>query len=472
MLIVPTRSIENTLIDSFYDFQNIKGAAFINGFIFEEEGRLILEKRSGFSLSGKTKPTFDTGDFVVGGGDSNKLAVYDASAGHVRAYVLGTDIGSIGPINLGSYQKAWFGSLDSYGIAINSNQAYTRTSGSYAQITDADFPTNLAWGGAVINGRLFVGDYINGRIYQSDEGDPTSYDALGFISTNNTSDDLVAITQHEGGIAVFKSSSIQFYYHNNSPSGSVLRRREDILHRIGTLWPNTISKIGDSVVFVGGSNVENSGANLNPGVYILEKFSIRKISTPGIDAILRDDSPVTWYGEAVSNRACGRNIFVLTYNINGSAGTASLVYDLDFGTWCFWTFQSGTSLPVVAVVDDEIVLYNGTMLRGTQAVLHRDISTAYLFGFRSISSTYGSTKRKIFNKASVVGGFLSSGDWSIRYTDDDYVSYSSSRTVPATFQGRISNLGSSHRRAFELTYTGDLPAKIEGLEIEVGVSGQ
>lgn len=78
----------------------------------------------------------------------------------------------------------------------------------------------------------------------------------------------------------------------------------------------------------------------------------------------------------------------------------------------------------------------------------------------------GDTDMKTIGELAVVGDKVS-GNVLVRYSDDDYESWSKYRPVDMSLEKpRIRRLGRFRRRAFEIRYTGDTRLRVAGLDIE------
>jgi len=83
-----------------------------------------------------------------------------------------------------------------------------------------------------------------------------------------------------------------------------------------------------------------------------------------------------------------------------------------------------------------------------------------------------SNKKKFFNSVAVLGDKVQSSAL-LRYTDDDYVTWSKYRPINlALDRSKVSRLGSGRRRAFELRHNANTEFRAEALEIDLdeGVS--
>ena len=462
------------------------GGGIINGILVEEGGELLIEKRPGYAVSATTDvPTLDTGDYVLNAGiaavgTTSIFIVYDASdtGTELHAYNGIGDLGSIGGGGTPG-SRMYIDGLDSYGIIINDddNVGYTVLANVMSQITDAQFPASLSYGAAVLNGRVYVGDKANGRIYNCEEGNPTSYLSTDYIACARSPDTLKAVFKHKDHVVGFGANSIELFYDNGNPSGSPLRRRDDVFYQVGLAATSSLSSMGDSVYFVGYMATKDNVYSAKKSVYVLENFAVRKISTDAIDALINDVNFVSEGGLAgvcYTTAYGGRAVYVLTLKIDQTTAgdTCTLVYDVEKDFWYEWTWQGGANFPLVGVINSDstrgALLRDGTMINGGGGSLtHRDGGTDFTFGFRTAASEFGSPNRKFFGAVSVLGDYCTTGNWSIRYSDDDYATWSTARTMSTTSRGILPSWGSAYKRAWEVTITASTPARLRGLSVPI-----
>jgi hypothetical protein len=80
----------------------------------------------------------------------------------------------------------------------------------------------------------------------------------------------------------------------------------------------------------------------------------------------------------------------------------------------------------------------------------------------------GTRNLKRMNSMELVGDTnRTSANVSVRYTDDDYQTWSDARTVDLSDRPILHNLGSFRKRAFELTHESDTPLRLNTIEVDV-----
>jgi hypothetical protein len=214
------------------------------------------------------------------------------------------------------------------------NRGWTITTGdTLAQITDADFPTDLIQGAAVLDGFLFVGS-SDGTISQSALNNPTAWAALDFLTAQREPDKAVHITKHLDQVVMFGSRTIEFFYNAGYPAGSVLQRRNDVSYQTGVTDGRSVHNTGDKIYFIG-SDRTGSGS-----VYVLDAFQISKVSSPQIDRYIHDTFIQSDLDAITAGFTINGHEFVLITALTTSDSDFSpaqtMVLDKVTGLWSTW----------------------------------------------------------------------------------------------------------------------------------------
>ena len=203
------------------------------------------------------------------------------------------------------------------------------------QITDGDFPSPLARGGAVLNGKLYLMN-TSGEIQESDIEDPTSWDSLNFITAEVEPDGGVILSKHHEHIVAIGNRTLEFFYDAGNATGSTLSVRTDIQYDIGAIKADSLAQIGNRIYFVG---QDKSGS---VGVYMLDNFNLQKVSSETVgtfltSAVMTDEVDIVGSGFMSG----GRDFYmVTTYNIIGDiVPVETLVYVSTRGWWGNWDLE-------------------------------------------------------------------------------------------------------------------------------------
>jgi len=359
------------------------------------------------------------------------------------------------------------------------------SNGSLTPILNS-FPT-----GPFVSGVVFLDNYVfvatapsamssdpvpvptGNRIYNSGLGDPTSWNALDFLSFEQTSDSLVGIAKHLNYLVAFGKVSTQFFYDVGNAAGSPLGLAGSYTSEVGCAVGDSIVATSNTVLWIGTSKAYGKS------VYIMDGVSPVRVSTANIDKHLDSGvfqgSSVFAYCYTIS----GHTFYILTLKDIGQ----TLVYDLTEKMWYTWTQYSlqTANLPNPGTYQEyyfKPAFYaelNGVpyVLDAYSAMLYKfDVNTYQDNGqsiyCRTVTDIIdnGSTKRKFYGRLEIIGDKVVA-TMQIRHTGDDYNTWSSYRTVDLNApRSQVYLSGSDRRRAWEFLVTGNVPLRLDSAEVD------
>lgn len=307
----------------------------------------------------------------------------------------------------------------------------------------------------------------NGALSQCNLDDPSTWDGSKVIYPNMYNGSGVALGHQNNLIYLFTSNSIQAFYDAANVSGSVLTNVEQAAQQIGCASKDSL--VHDETIMYWVANTDVGGYSV---VSLDGTTNLETISTPGIERILRAEG--SSISSCVGNyiRLGGHTFYLLTL----ISANRTLVYDITAKLWLEWTDSAGTAaFPIVdfcqhqgaLIAQDAINGYLYTMSEGTA----QDNGSSFpVFGrFKRFDGD--DNRRKFCKRAELIGDIQSSTtNVSLQYSDDDYITLSTARTIDMgqtrTFTPA---LGSFSRRAWQITYTGPNPLRLEALELQLKI---
>ena len=514
-----------------------RGAEFSENIMIEtySNGNSYATQRPGLTIT--NTPDFSTDEARGRGAYHWERAA--ASYAVVNTKVIkdgGSVIGFIGS----GISKVHFIETDQYLVILDpaNNQGWTvNLSDAVEIIDDPDFPSNqsprklLAGGGAWLNGTLFILD-TDGNVWNSDEDDPRSWNALNFINAGKEEDGGLFLAPHAEGLAVFGTRTIEFFWYAGIAVGSPLRPREDTVHHVGAYNDNACTVQGDTIYFLG------SEASGTLGVYMLSNYKLEHISSKTIDDALAYARNQNGYDFIISGIMLrGHNLCFIsavqgvgegelymednymqsqeTYvQIDGEAyydTQFTLVFDATRGYWTLYdsTLLTKGSFPVVAGTSRirnkndtaSVVFLNGEI--GKFDVSYDSIDQTFQSAYFTTDDYIenqddyiittgeaasapikmqiripewdgGTMTTKFGHRLEVVGITLANSAQDepvcIRWSDDHFKTFSPWRTVSTDFRQKLTRLGKFKRRSHELKYEGFERIRIEALEMDVSAS--
>lgn len=334
------------------------------------------------------------------------------------------------------------------------------------------FPT-----GPLVCGAVFLDNYIfigtsNNRIYNCNLGDPTSWEALSYISFEQTTDTLVGIVKHLNYLVAFGASTTQFYYDAAITPGSPLTVASSYTCEIGCANGDSVVATGNTVLWIGTTKTHGKC------VYLMDGVSPIKVSTPNVDRHLEADDLLEV--NAYCYKVNGHTLYILTLHDSNK----TLVYDLDEKQWYFWTqyalssadqpnpgtyiesyfrptyYAELNNVPY-CLDDDRAIIY--TLNPNVYQDNNQDIYCRVVTDIKD----NGTTKRKFYGRLEIVGDKVEGGTMQVSHSGDDYITWSTPRTVDLNApRSQVYLSGADRRRAWKFLCTSNVSLRLDSAEID------
>ena len=323
-----------------------------------------------------------------------------------------------------------------------------------------NLPSNMVSGFASLDGYLVVMD-ANADVYTSNVDDPTTWTSTDFINAELNPDDGVAVARHLNYITAFGEYTTEFFYNAANAVGSPLGRVEGAAYSYGCAAGDTVVVMQNMVFFVA---LTQEGAK---SIYQFEGLSPKRISSSAIDRLLEGE------GSALEDA------YAFAANINGhwayilQLSNKTLVYDMEGQMWTEWTSYNGVSETAFRCCAFSLKDYVGHMLDSSNGKIYTFDPTVYQDDGEDILVTmvtdlydFGNIRRKFLYRIDVIGDRqAASSPVSISWTDDNYVTYTSARSVDLSSRAYLTRLGQFERRAFKLVHQANTPLRLEALDL-------
>lgn len=352
---------------------------------------------------------------------------------------------------------------------------YYPDGGAWTRISDGDFPPNQATPLYLVgepvhkDGFMFVMDSF-GRIWNSDLNSLANWSAIGYINAGDSVDGGAGLALYNNMIVAFGVRTIQFFQNSGNATGSPLTKiPKSINIGISPLISNVgyryILPVGDTVYFIGKNNSDSVRH-----VYRLNGLNAEIVSNSAIDKFLNSSTFV----EGVSAHLAGV-IFQSGKShilMNGDSTNGAYAFCVETGVW--WRAKIFGGLDIPAALGNTLIRGRVIYELGTD---FQDAASDMTMTIQLGNMDHGTSKRKFFPSAELVCDKQStSGNISISWSDDDYATFSTARTIdPSTGSRRITRLGSTkrennHKRAWKIEETVNRPFRGELLVLnyEVG----
>lgn len=348
--------------------------------------------------------------------------------------------------------------------------------------------------GKPIGGFVYTDGYLffmrqNGRIYNYKLNSwNTIIDESNYIT--NTSGVGRGVSDYRNTVVAFSENEIEFFRNAGHATGSPLTSMSDLrITGYGVRAPSLSSadlprfdtsfkylKAADTVFWMN-NELSTGGA----GVYMLENYRPKKISSPELDTILASTSPyrdvsivnlIYLYGSPV--------LILFDPNAVGST-TTGLFYllQVDIGSWSVWesdlpytTGDYNLLTHIFQTSPEQLTLINTKWY-----AMNLVASSAYGAGGEDATPTmtvqtskldFGTDKRKFVHNIKLIADQQASGTATLEASDDDYATWTTLGTFDMTkVEKRINRCG-SHKggRAYRLTHSASTAFRCEALEID------
>ena len=297
-------------------------------------------------------------------------------------------------------------------------------------------------------------------IYNSDVDNPFSWNPINFIVAEQFPDNLQALARQNNMLVAFGDTSTEFFYDAGNAAGTPLARNTSYTLQVGIAAPYALYQNEKFCLFVGQSQ---SGGR---AVWMLDGFVPKKVSDEYIerqlDQLTHDQiTAVNGFGL----RTNGHLFFVINL---GDPYNYSLVYDLEERMW--W---ESTGVGAIQMTDDDsgkAVLQHATngKIYHVDPTVGTDDGVPIQMEVYTQKYDFDTMNLKSMQSINIVSDQVGTDTtMQLRWSDDDYRTWSDWRTINFNPRAYFCNLGSFRRRAFNLKYTGGLPARFEAFEFDL-----
>lgn len=357
------------------------------------------------------------------------------------------------------------------------------------EITDVDFPSPHVPTPVFIDGYVCLPAADSADIYNCDLDDPTEWTTSNYITSEIYPDPVVALARQNNQVVALGETGTEFFYNNGDeqPTGTPLARNPQTFLQFGTCAPYAIGQNERYCFFISQSQ---SGGR---AVQKLDGFTPEKVSTSFIERILdnEDDAIVNATGFLI--RVAGHFFFIIHLS------ERTLVYDIEEKEWSEWT-SSHLNTPTPSALGNWLV--NGLQVNGNSSwdttiitenfkwifasdlgdgkvylisndtgvigkldpSVYTDLENSIRCEVNTPLLDFGSLKRKTFIRLTLIGDLAENSIY-IRWTDDDYRTWSNVKILSMSNRPVLHKLGSSRKRAFSIYYTDNYPLRLEGIDL-------
>lgn len=424
-----------------------------------QERRVFLTKRDGIQYN--TNPPGTTG---VGRG----IASWNSKLYTVIGNKLYSGITAIQTLttSTGAVGFAEFTAANDYLVLLDGTKGYyISTTDVVTEITDAQFPTSHLPYPVFLDGYLFV-QKTTGEIFNCDSGDIVNWQSTSYLSPESYPDGAVAIARQNNLLVALGVNSIEFFYDAaNATPGSPLSVNDQAIIQYGCASGTSIAQEEGLLVFVA---ISATGEKF---VTAIKGTKDQVISTEAINRVLVGEGSNISDSWGFLTRQKGHLLYVL----NLPSQSRTIVFDFTTEMWHEWEWYDGTTDGVFPMADSCEHQDQAYFLHQANGKTYKASPTVYQDDSRVVkilvqTSRYdGETaKIKFLDRMEVISDWTSgASSMSVYWSDDDYKTWTSARTVDLIERPYLTRCGSFRRRAFKLYHAANTNLRLQALEFEI-----
>jgi DNA-binding beta-propeller fold protein YncE len=393
--------------------------------------------------------------------ETNPMALSFSSDG-TKAYVVGTTNDTIYQYTLST---AWDISTGSY--ASKSLSVAAQETGPFSLAFSSD------------GTKAYIAGAVNSTIYQYTLS--TAWD----VSTGSYASKSLSVTDSAYSGLAFSSDGTKVFGISNARD-TIYQYTLSTAWDISTGYKNifyhytySVGEDSDYLAFIGSSSKQtgiDTKERIHNGVYLLDNFRLKKISTDAVDNLISLELQDT------TNNQLKVGIHTIEGRKVVLVGNTSLVYDIEKGRWYWWTWGTDSTFTWEAVSGEflakagaNIIKYS-THLTQDQDEVNTDTYLKFSHTIQTPQLSLGTSNNKFCRSTSLLGDYTTGQeDMEISWSDDNYQNFSTARAYDLQYHRDLHRCGMFRKRAWRInqdsTTTGSrYPVRLSHIEIKVDPS--
>lgn len=396
----------------------------------------------------------DTGSWIVSS-DGSTTRVYDTGAGNPTSTITSTKLPSyLTNIIINGTPTGVLQLRATSGDPPAQDVYYATAANSWTQINDADFTGRTVVGKMEsMDGYLFFLDSAR-RVYNFDLNSVTALTPTSFLEKQIKADVPCGLAKFKNEIIAFGQETAEIYRNVGNPSGSPLSVIKEKAWNVGIGLigrPNAVAStsggttsyycvVNDKLYFVG----NGTGSQYGVSLYVYDGGVPQKISSGPIDRILSDINE-GWMYSINKLGFYGHNALAIQFTAPGASTQKMFVYFPELNEWFEWTstvfspVNSGRVFLGAATSSANVFQWE-TNAAGTWQDYNAQAYTMSV-QFRVPKTA---NNRDIMHWCALDADTTSSAsNVTVEFSDNDYQSFSTGRTIDLnTQEKRINRCGS------------------------------
>ena len=336
---------------------------------------------------------------------------------------------------------------------------YSTAIATFTQITDGDFTALTVLGKMeFLDGYAFILTSTN-SIYNSDLNSISAWTATNFITKSIQQDVPVTLARLGNQVIAFGRETMEVFRNAGNATGSPLSVIQSMAKNIGFVKLSQGNKatsdravLGNTLYFIGSTN---SLSNASNGLYAYNGSTVEKVSTPAIDKLIGDVYGVT------TQSIFGTPAISLSLQKIDSTSPYWLMYFPKYNEWFEWnsTIFMPSNRPGVflGVGANQHKLYSISITNNWT-----DDSTAYTWTHQFQLPSKGNQRQRMPYMGLKGDTATSAQSISVEFSDDDYASFQTARTIDMTSKEKMLTRCGSWKgsRVVRLSHSGNTEVRL------------
>lgn len=331
------------------------------------------------------------------------------------------------------------------------------------------FPGSFVKGWAYLDQTTYVMTNLfsgaSGPIIQgSDLNDASLWDPLNNIGPTIEPDFGVALGKQLVNVIAMKQWTTEVMYDAGNATGSPLGRVAGAKANWGCLSADSVQDIDGILIWLATTRIGSTA------VVAMENLRVRTVSTRAVERLLDGINTSVIYSFQL--QVAQHKFYVLTFkNAN-----LTLVYDLAENMWSQWTDPNGNYFPFVASALDTNFNHllqhesDGNLYFGANRAFTSDGGQLIPVDIYTPNFDAGVRRRKYLSSLEVIGDQTPGSSMQVRFSDDDYQTWSQFRTVNLALRRPfLVDCGTFYSRAHHLRHRANTTFRINALEAQVSL---
>jgi len=339
------------------------------------------------------------------------------------------------------------------GLTTTSGTVTFECAGEYGGFPTPHIPTPV-----YMDGYIALPDSGSQDIYNCNITKPFSWSTLAFTSAESYPDNIIGLARQNNYLTAFGTESTEFLYNAAKANDltdfdSPFISHETMVIQTGSISRTAILQSEKTIMFVAASRIGGHS------VWRVDGTQAKEISIEYIEKFLDQETTTNGFGIRIN----GHMLFILNLPISDR----TFVYDLEEGMWSEWQYNGGV-FPFNSFCDA-----NGTFLlqHNTNGKIYKlspeifsDFDADITVEITLAKQDFETDNFKFFTQTTLIGDSISSSV-NLSWSDDDYDTWSSNKSLTPGNRPYFMRSGCARRRAWRLEHTDNSRLRLEALEV-------